>query len=292
MKILKSIQINKNIMNSQLRFSNKHIMRFAFLLVAFCLLATPSVFAQKWALFKKNDSLDCRFFLTDQTKNIYIITYKNELLKYDGEGYFDSRFSFKKYGKISTVDVTNPFKIILYYADYQCVVVLDALLNPIKTLYLNDMDVANTGAMTMSDAGQMWIYDAGVNKILRFNIDATGFKLTNSTPPLSITGIQATQMLVRDNMVYINSLSKGIFVFDQFGKYIKTLDIKFATDLQILENQLFYKQKEKYYRFNLQTLTSTLIKLPEDVSGDRYLQVQKGRLYAQRTTSIDVYDEK
>ena len=90
MKMLKSIQI---------------IMKFklSFLSFAFCLLALPSVSAQQWKLFKKNDSLDCRYFLTDHLKNIYIITHRNELLKYDGDGYFDSRFSFKKFGKIGSV---------------------------------------------------------------------------------------------------------------------------------------------------------------------------------------------
>ncbi len=259
---------------------------------AFCLLVTPSVSAQNWKLFKKNDSLDCRFFLTDQLKNVYIITFKNELLKYDGEGYFDSRFSFKKFGKISFVDVSNPFKLILHYNDYQCVVILDAALNPIKTLFLNDMGVTNAGALAMSDAGQFWVYDTGLNKLLRFSVDAAGFKLANETSPLSMGRLETSQMLVQENIVYLNVPNKGIFMFDQFGKHIRTLDIKNATDLQLIESQLFYKQKDKYFRFNLQTLTTAPVNLPKDVSGDRYIQVQKGRLYAQRSTSIDVYDEK
>ena len=154
------------------------------------------------------------------------------------------------------------------------------------------MGVANASALAMSDSGEMWIYDNSVNKMLRFAIDANGFKLANTSPPLSMPTLQATQMLVRGNMVYLNAPTKGIVVFDQFGKYIKTLDIKNATDLQIIENQLFYKQANKYFRFNLQTLVNAQINLPEGVSGDRYMQMQKGRFYAQRSTSIDVYDEK
>lgn len=279
MKILKSIQI---IMN----------FRLSFLAFAFLLLSTPSVSAQKWQLFKKNDSLDCRYFLTDHLKNIYVITNKSEVLKYDSEGYFDSRFSYKKFGRIWSVDVTNPFKIILYYTDYQCIVIIDAALNPIKTLFLNDMGVANAAAIAMGDSGHIWIYDSGVNKILRFSVDASGFKLAQSTPPLSISGLQPNQILVRENNIYMNVPDKGILVFDQFGMYIKTFDILNASGLQIIENQLFYKQNNKFFRFNLQTLAKTAINLPEDVNGNRYLQIQKGRLYAQRSTSIDVYDEK
>ena len=281
MKMLKSIRI---IMN----------FKFSFLVLAFCLISLPTVSAQKWTLFKKNDSLDCRYFLTDHLKNIYIITNKNELLKYDGEGYFDSRFSFKKFGRIASVDVTNPFKIILYYTDYQCIVIIDAALNPIKTIFLNDMGVANAGAIAMGDGGHIWIYDAGVNKILRYSVDATGFKLSYKSTTLdqNLSGLLVNQMLIKDNYIYMNVPTKGILVFDQLGKYLKTLDIMNASGIQIIDNQLFYKQKNQFFRFNLQTLAKTLINLPEDVSGDRYIQIQKGRIYAQRSTSIDVYDEK
>ena len=279
MKMLKSLQIIMNFKLSLLFF------------IFYC-FPPPSVSAQKWQLFKKNDSLDCRYFLTDQLKNIYIITNKSEVLKYDSEGYFDSRFSYKKFGKIWSADVTNPFKIILYYTDYQCVVIIDAALNPIKTLFLNDMGVASARAIAMGDSGHIWIYDSGVNKILRFSVDATGFNLAYSSPPLSISGIQPNQMLVRENKIYMNVPEKGVLIFDQFGKYIKTLDILNASALQIIENQLFYKQDNKFFRFNLQTLAKAAIKLPEDVDGNRYIQIQKGRLFAQRSTSIDVYDEK
>lgn len=281
MKMLKSIRI---IMN----------FKFSFLAFAFCLISLPSVSAQKWTLFKKNDSLDCRYFLTDHLKNIYIITNKNELLKYDGEGYFDSRFSFKKFGRIASVDVTNPFKIILYYTDYQCIVIIDAALNPIKTIFLNDMGVANAGAIAMGDGGHIWIYDAGVNKILRYSVDATGFKLSYKSTTLdqNLSSLQINQMLIKDNYIYMNVPTKGILVFDQLGKYLKTLDVVNASGLQIIDNQLFYKQSNQFFRFNLQTLAKMPINLPEGVSGDRYIQIQKGRIYAQRSTSIDVYDEK
>ncbi len=271
-------------------------LRFAYCLLpfAFCFLATPSVSAQQWKLFKKNDSLDCRYFLTDPLKNIYIITNKNEVLKYDGDGYFDSRFSFKKFGKIGSVDVSNPFKIILYYTDYQCIVTIDAALNPIKTIFLNDMGIANAAAIASGDDGQIWIYDSGVNKISRFSVDATGFKLAYKSNALTqnLSSMQLGQMLIRNNNIYVNVPAKGIFVFDQLGQYLKTLDIKNASGLQIIENQLFYKQDNKLFRFNLQSLAKSAINLPDGVTGDRYMQIQKGRMYAQRSTSIDVYDEK
>jgi hypothetical protein len=33
----------------------------------------------------------------------------------------------KKFGKISTIDVSNPLKVLLYYKDFSTIVVLDSL---------------------------------------------------------------------------------------------------------------------------------------------------------------------
>ena len=61
--------------------------------IIYCLLlmiTPPSVSAQNWKLYKKNDALDCRFFVSDNLHNVYIITSKSEILKYGEDGSFEN----------------------------------------------------------------------------------------------------------------------------------------------------------------------------------------------------------
>ena len=268
--------------------------KFLFLILSFFIfnLFTPlSISAQNWKLFKKNDSLDCRSFATDPLFNLYILTSKNEVLKYDPQGFFDSRYSNKKYGRIALVDGTNAFKVVFWFPDFQTIQLMDALVNPIITLNLNDLGVSRAAAVAMSDDGFLWIFDGGTNQLLKFSADQNGVKQVEKTP-MSISGLQPIGMTVRQNQIYMNVPNQGILVFDRFGKKIKTLDIKNVLDFQVIDNQLFYKQNNTLFRFHLQTLATTTIKLPEGVKGEQSMRLERGRLFVKRGGSIDVFEEK
>jgi hypothetical protein len=263
----------------------------SFSLITFHLFAPLSIKAQNWKLFKKNDSLDCRTFATDPLFNLYILTSKNEVLKYDPQGFFDSRYSNKKYGRIALVDGTNAFKVVFWFPDFQTVQLMDALVNPIITLNLNTLGVSRAAAVAMGDDGFLWIFDGGTNQLLKFSADQNGVKLIEKAP-LAVSGLQPSGMTVRQNLIYVNVLNQGILVFDRFGKKVKTLDIKNATDFQVIDNQLFYKQNNTLFRFHLQTLATTAMKLPEGVKGEQAMRLERGRLFVKRGGSIDVFEEK
>ena len=272
--------------------NNKRPFQFLTLsLLIISFLYPLSISAQNWTLFKKNDSLDCRTFATDPLFNLYIITPKNEVLKYDPQGYFDSRYSNKKLGRLALIDGTNAFKVVFWFPDFQTIQLMDALVNPIITLNLNELGVSRAVAVAMSDDGFLWIFDGGTNQLLKLTADQTGVKIVEKVP-LSISGLTPTGMTVRQNQLYINVPSQGILIFDRFGKRIKTVDIKNVVDFQVIDNQLFYKQNNVLSRFHLQTLVTTAIKLPEGVKGEQAMRLERGRLFVKRNGSIDVFEEK
>ena len=257
----------------------------------FLFFYTPSVFCQKWTLFKKNDSLDCQRFTTDPLFNIYVITPRNEVLKYDPQGNFDSRYANKKLGRLALIDATNAFKLVFWFPDFQTIQLMDALVNPIITLNLTDLGVSQAAAVAMSDDGFLWILDGGTHQMLKFSLESGGVKMVQKSP-LTIPNAPTTDMIVRQNNIYINLPSTGIYVLDRFGKMIKTLDIKNSNNVQVIDNHVFYKQNNQLYSFHLQTLATTIIKLPEGVKGEQPMRLQRNRLFVQRTVSVDIYEEK
>src|SRR5688572_3667151 len=68
------------------------------------------------------------FFEADNFGNIY--TVKNEeLCKYLPNGKRHARYSNLRYGNITSLDVSNPLKILLYYRDFQQIIFLDNQLS-------------------------------------------------------------------------------------------------------------------------------------------------------------------
>ena len=266
-------------------------LHFILLPIAFCFLAAPSVSAQSWKLFKKNDSLNCRYFATDPLNNIYVVTPKNDLLKYDQQGFFESQYANRRLGRLAVVDGTSPFKVVLWYPDFQTILLMDAAVNPIVTLNLNDIGVGRAAAVAFGDDGNLWIFDGTTNKLLRFAVEAPSVRLVESSL-LSVNGLQPSGMTVRGNVVYMNVPTRGILTFDRFGKLLRTLDIRNAETFQVIDNQLFFKQNNQLSRFHLQTLTTTLVKLPDGVKGEQQMRLERNRLFVQRGGSIDIYEEK
>src|SRR5215212_11777449 len=65
----------------------------------------------------------------DNLSNVYILTVTDQLKKYNASG--DSLAVYnnvRKYGKVYSIDVANPLKVLLYYKDFSSIVVLDRLL--------------------------------------------------------------------------------------------------------------------------------------------------------------------
>ncbi|MGZ4100177.1 MAG: hypothetical protein ACXVNM_14925, partial [Bacteroidia bacterium] len=68
------------------------------------------------------------YFTTDNIGNVYTVK-DDELVKYLPTGKFFLRYSNLKLGNITTVDATNPLKLVLYYRDFQQIVFLDNQLS-------------------------------------------------------------------------------------------------------------------------------------------------------------------
>lgn len=257
--------------------------------ITFCFISTPSVFGQNWKLYKKNDALDCRFFVTDALHNVYIITSKNEILKYNADGSFEARYVNLKMGKLAMLDATNSFKLMVYYPDFQTVQLLDNELNSLGSVNLLDAGVARVGSLTMSDDGKVWIYDAGTNKLITL-ADKKAQQTQSSIVPFA--GSTPNLMLFRNNTLYVAVQGKGIYTFDRFGKFLKLLDIKNANYFQVVDNQLFYQQLGKLSIMNLQTQKSSAMKMPEGITGNEPLRLEKSWLFVQQGKTIIIHEDK
>lgn len=264
------------------------IKSLTFFVIIF-IAAPPSVSAQNWKLFKKNDALNCRSFATDNLHNIYILTPKNEILKYNEDGSFESRFASLKMGQIGHFDAMNPFKLLVYYPDFQSIQLLDKELNSLGSFNIRDKGVAQVGAVAMSDDGKIWVYDAGTKKILTLSHTENAQQTQGGIVPFA--GAIPTQMIFRSNQLYVNVPDKGIYVFDRFGKYLKLLNIKNANYFQVFGNDLLYNQQGKMYIFNLQTLKPREMKMPEGVKGSEPLRLEKNWLFVQQGKTIVIYEE-
>lgn len=218
---------------------------------------------------------EASLFTTDKLQHIYFVTDKNEVVKLKPDGTEQFRFINKILGSPSFLDATNPFNLLLFYPEYQNVVTLDRTLNLAGQYNLFDLGLFGVTSLGMAGDGNLWVYDAVTFRLKKIGYDG---QVIVQSADLSLElkkNINSVRLLERGQQVYMNDPAIGILVFDVFGKYLKTLPIKGAEQVQVVGDQLIFFQEGKLFSFHLQTLLQTPLFLPGNLNTPQVFRIEK-----------------
>ena len=234
-------------------------------------------------------TVDAQLMTTDKLGQLYISTTKNEVIKYNPEGKEVFRFSNNTLGKLAHIDVTNPFNILLYYPEYMMIYTLDRTLNKTGEFNLLDLELTDVEAVAMSNDNNVWLYDIIFYKIKKINRKGEVLKESENLSNQFDRPLLPNFILERENWLYVNDPNLGILIFDTFGQHIKTLDFKGLTSFQIFDNQLIFKEKNQLKVFHLQSLVTTIITLPDGVTLDHQVAIQKNKLFVMKNNGVEIF---
>jgi hypothetical protein len=262
---------------------------FLLLLFASCnLIAQDSIVMvyQRTIACSKNFVWD-----VDNLGNLFL-TEKDQISKFNSEGEKMFSQSLKKYGKISSVDVRNPMKIILFSEQQQTLIFLDNTL----TRQDNDIDLSTydlnyvTQISGSQQADKIWAFDQENSKIKLITS-----KKQQSISIENIAGILGIRSLLQfyetDNVLYLLDEEKGIFLLDMYGTLINSIALNNAFWVQSNGNFLYILKEDEKMNSSLELLDldskfSVNLSLP---SGTNKFKVEGNKLYLERENEIQIY---
>jgi hypothetical protein len=225
----------------------------------------------------------------DNLDNLYIVSPTGQIKKLNAAG--DSIGVYnqaKNYGKLYTIDVSNPLKILLFYKDYSTIVILDRFLANQGKLDLKRYSVLNPSAVGNSYDNDIWVYDEFDNKLKK--IDEQGKKVLETSDFRTIFDESiAPQKIFSDNgLVYLADTANGVFVFDNYGTFKKKLPVKNWQTIAIANSTIVSSNNESIMVFNSMTQMQTQKKIP---FFKPYLHsfITPSKLVNFNSTSIQVY---
>lgn len=258
-------------------------------LVFFLLSAKDSYNLQK-SFPAKNSS----FFSTDQLGNLYIVS-DNTLYKYYANSEIISNYRNNQLGKLAFADVSNPFKVLLFFPDFSQIVIVDNKLSETTRIDLRQLDIQQIGAVCTSYNDALWVYDTQDQNLKRID---NNLKITNISQKLGQIipePLAPDLMTENENFLYVNNPASGILVFDKFGTYLKTLPLKGLKSFQFLGNQLLFLKKDssayQLKSYNLGNLEEKNILLPPLNPKDtlRDARIHQQVLFLFKKEIIDLY---
>ncbi len=260
-------------------------MKQKLLFTLFFICSIAKVLAVDSLILIKSVPLSARLFSTDPIGNIYIIKGNNSLVKYNSKGDSIGFFNEIKKGKIVQIDASNPLRILLFYADYGNILVLDNVLSLKSTIKLNSLGVVNVPCISNSADGSIWAYDPS-GMLLKVN-NKPEISFTTSLRNVLEKAIDPVYMMEQDRSLFLVDSTEGVFKFDQFGLF-KTSYPFYTKEIQLFNSYLVYYSAPYLISYNTQSMQDNKIALP-DANTIRQVRVERNLLYVLRKESLDIY---
>jgi len=170
----------------------------------------------------------------DNLNNIYLVNHNNGLKKLDDK--LDSTAVFndvRRYGDIYSLDVSNPLKIIVYYKDFNTILVLDRFLNTRNTIDLRKAGILQAKAVAQSYDNNYWVFDELDNKIKKVDDNGTVLQESADFRMLFQEQYEPAKIIDSDGLLYLYDAKNGWLVFDYYGAFKQRIQVKGWMDVQI-----------------------------------------------------------
>lgn len=259
--------------------------RIKLLLIFFCVLSIG--YSQQGMTLLQTLPTNAFTVTTDQFSNIYLVS-NNKIEKYDKNGKFIARYEEFKYGKIGRLDASNAMKLTVYFPDFMKVVYLDKFLSNIKEIDFFMLGYQSITTVCSATDGNIWFYDPG--SLCLKKIDENGM-VYRTSQPLNIVAeetIFPVFMLEKNGQVFIGDSAKGIFVFDIFATYKKTIPITGIVAFQLFQNYIVFTKENRMESYQLNEFNDSEVSLPA-VADIKQAVIEKDRLYLLSEDKLSIY---
>lgn len=217
------------------------------LLLLFGLLITFNSWSQESIKTKKIDTLAIkadRYIGKDNQKTDYFLS-KNAIKKRSATK--GNQYQNLSFGKIKNVCITNPLQVVIFYEDFNSLILLDNQMNETQSIDGNKIEIpVKIEAFGLASQNQVWIYDGFLQKISLYNFKSNTNKII-STPITSIKDYNSDY-----NYFYWIDDSNTLYSISLFGK-IKILGaIPEYDTIQIIdETKIIFKKNNTLSFFDI-----------------------------------------
>ncbi len=235
----------------------------------------------------KGDIVD---FTADNLGNLYILSRDNQLKKAGPNGDSLSVYNdVRRYGKVYSIDATNPLKLLLFYKDFGTIVVLDRFLNVRTTINLRQNNIFQVKAVGQSYDNNIWLYDEQEAKLKKLNDEGVAIDQFSDFRQVMDTTPSPVEIIDSDRLLYLYDPGTGLYVFDYFGTLRNKVALRGWQDVQVVGDKVLGRKNNVLQQYQPGSLN-----LKEYPLGNQFLHMDKmvissSRLYCLKDGAIYVY---
>ena len=228
-------------------------------------------------------------FNVDAQGNIYLITAGGQLKKINAKGDSVAVYNLtKKYGKLTLIDVTNPLKVLLYYKNYNTIIVVDRLLNVINKIDLRKLNIYQASTVASSYDGQIWVYDEQDALLKKINDKGIITQQTLELRQLLNYNPQPQKMIDNDHQLYLYDIQKGVIIFDYYGGLKKQIDLKNWQSFYAYNQNLYGQKKDTLVSYSIGDVQTIQQPIPNNIKPLKMI-IAANKIYFLQANQISIY---
>ena len=223
---------------------------------------------------------------SDALENIYVSS-NTSIWKTSSQNSQNFVFDNKKSGNITHIDASDPMKILVFYKDLSLITFLDNFMAESSfNVSLSDFNLDQAEIVCRSINNGIWVYDLKQDKLVKIN-----YELKVEVEILNIQRIigedfSPKQMLERSTGLYLNDPMKGIYVFDNYGSYLRKIPETNISKFTVIDNIIAFRKGNNISTLNTQTLELNTI-YKDSLMTDFSISAKK--LYILNDDSLHIY---
>lgn len=176
----------------------------------------------------------------DVLEYVYI-SKSSEINKFDSVGVLKFNQSIKSLGRMEQLIPINTMKLIHFSSEQQTLCYFDNTLTQTSDcVELSDRDIINAKLISKSSRpDQVWVFDNLNSTLSLLSVEGNvqSQKIDNLRGVLNINNI--SQIIERNNYLFILDSEKGVYVFDLYGSLIEFKEIEGVKSIDAFGNSLF-----------------------------------------------------
>ncbi|MGZ2369007.1 hypothetical protein ACXR6G_04420 [Ancylomarina sp. YFZ004] len=218
-----------------------------------------------------------RILEIDHLGSIYTID-GNVLKKFTSDKSLVSNYSDALLGEITSIDVSNPLRLLLFYKEFNQILYLDQTLTPIADpIDLYTYSDNETQLCCDASIGGFWIYNNDDNQV--FLISKRG-EISNKSSLLSsyIKDVPPSKIIEYQEKLYFLIPTQGLLVLNKFGRFLQEVSLTGITDFCFKNQALLYLKNKTWFAYNPQGKTDSIVFEMKN-SNDRQSKIQSDKIY-------------
>ena len=262
-----------------------------FLLLSCTFLLVCKIHAQKETAFITGKTIvgNFSYFTVDNLDNIYLLTSTNQLKKITPNGDSAIFNDVRKYGKLFSVDATNPLKILLYYQNFATIAVLDRFLNIRNTINLHQQNIFKVKAIAASYDNNIWLFDEGDAKLKKVNDNGEVILETVDFRNIFDSIPSPSKIIDRDGFVTLYDSTKGFYTFDYYGAFKSRVPFLNLRNIEVIANTLYGFSDTTLYQYKQASLNLKEYKLPLNFTDAIQVKASYNKIYVLHKAGLQQY---